>query len=192
MNFLQKLYWCLFVWKIPFARDEELKDVDAILTQAVSMLSDGSSGPGDELLADAVGRVTCVYPHIAVIAQDVVARVLERRAISCISVHKPAQESYGHSSFVWNTFTIARKQFELCKQHGWNRIAFVAMPDHIVRSFLVYQRVGFKGVRVVAVDPAQIHYHHPKSLYWSMRGRRWRFVVRELCCRLLFFVTGRV
>lgn len=192
MSVLKKLYWCLFVWRIPYARDEELKNVDAIVTQAVSKLKDGSSGPGDELLADAVERIRKTYPDMPVLAQDVVAHVLQQRGISCVSIAKPQEESYGHSSFHWNTYTVALKQFELCKQKSWKRIALVAMPDHVVRSFMVYNNVGFKDVRVIAVDPIQTHYHHPKCLYWSMRGDRWRFVLRELGCRLLFLFTGRL
>ncbi len=192
MSFWKKLYWCIFKWRIPYARDEELVGVDAFVTQAAWKLQDRTAGPGNKLLADSVERIHGLYPHKTIIAQDVVAEVLHTRGIPVVSIQKSEHEAYANSSLEWNTFEVSRRQYEICKRQNIQKIAFVAMPDHEVRSYLTYLRVGFRTIKAVAVDSKQVHYHHPESLYWVMRGRRWRYVLREFCARILFLLTRRI
>lgn len=192
MSFFKKLYWCLFRWRIPYASDEELAGVDAIVTQALWKLRDGSSGPGNELLADAIERIHRMYPHKPIMAQDAVAEVLLKRGIRCETIQKSQTEPYANSSLAWNTAEVARRQYDVCKQHSWLSIAFVTAPDHTVRSYLAYLRAGFRRVIALTTDPVQVHYHHLNNIYWAARGARWRYVLREFCARILFLLTGRI
>ncbi len=202
MNFLKKLWQCLFVWKMPMLSRDELADVDAIVTQAISRSKNGEPGVGNEILAITVRHLHYQYPSKPIIPQEEVWLAInsqeatwtdeQRKTIPVFSVaHVPEGEPWDHSTPTWNTESVARFQAEICKKNGWKKVAVVATPAHHWRCMMVYKKLGLEPV-IAQVNPCIGTYSHPEAAYWSARGGAWRQVAREFLCRLYFLFTGRL
>ena len=184
MNFLKKLYRCLFVWNIPPASDAGLAQADAIVTQCCSRMRDGTPGLPNEVLA-AVMRSLYEKYKLPMIPQEELAMAAPE--LSYVGV---AGGSFtGLSNFSWNTHTVAKFQLDLCKKNGWKKVIIVTFPEHMGRSVWVYSKLGLEPLPVSA---PKIVYSDPGLIHWSCRGGRVRFIFREFFCRLLFLFWGKI
>lgn len=189
MEFLKKLWNCLFVWNLPKATCDEIETADVIVTQAISRSKDGSPGRGNELLAVRVRQLHRKYPDKPIIPQEEVW--LAEKGIPYFAVaHVPDGEPWNRSTTTWNTESVARFQADICKEYGWTKAALIAVPCHQGRAAWTMEKLGFKPL-VVATPGNTCSYCHKDAAYWSARSG-WRVIAREVACRLYFLFTGRI
>ena len=189
MNFLKKLWKCLFVWNVPSGNQEELERADVIVTQAISRSKNGKPGCGNELLAMVARQLHRKYPDTPIIPQEEVW--LAEKSIPYFAVaHVPDGEPWDHSTPTWNTESVARFQAEICRKNGWIRAALIAVPVHQGRAAWTMEKLGLEPI-VIKMPGVTNDYCHNEAAYWSARAG-WRVVVREFFCRLYFLFTGRI
>lgn len=184
MRFLKKMFWCLFVWTILPASEEELAGTDAIVTQSCGRTIDGEADPGNLILAQVARGYQDKY-HLPLLVQEEL--MMADPDLNVVSVAMDSSGD-GASTLEWNTRQIAEFQVELCRKMGWQKVIVVALPDHMGRSVRVYEKLGM--LALVACMP--------KGRYLSQCHQQllcrfpWLFRLRETGVRLLFWKLGYI
>ena len=181
---------CLTEWKFPMATQQELFRADAIVTQAVSRMKDGSAGHGNLLLALHVRRMQQVFfkqelgRELPVIPQgEVVLAMPDLPGVVAVADGSPD----GKSTLLWNTYTVAAFQAEICKQHGWRTVIVVTFDLHMGRALWTYRSLGLDPLPGPVIGRG---YTHRKLVHWGMRAK-WRVFLRELALRHVFLLLGK-
>lgn len=184
MRFVKMLFWCFYTWNIAPASPENLGNADAIVTQAFSRSKKGGIGKGNHTLA-CVAHLLHICYQLPILAQEEIA--LANPSLSYMIVIR-RENNQGSSAISWNTHTVAKKQFEICKTNGWHSVIVVSAPDHMGRALKVYEKLGLKAVP--APMPTE-EYFEPNLTHWSHR-RKWRFRMREFTARICFLFAGKL
>lgn len=190
MQFLGKLLRCVFMWHLPQSSIKDISRADVILTQAVSLLKDGSPGPGNKILADVLRELHEKFPDKPIIPQEELSLAAPELPYFAIAKRPPSGVAC-HSNSAWNTEAVVSFQHDICEKHGWKKAAVVAMPDHQGRTVMVMERFGFVPIVVPVPGPQEI-YFNSDCFYFSQRGHRWRFLLREFLCRIYFLLSSRL
>lgn len=190
MLFFQKLFGCFFAWNTVHAYFSELKSADVILTQAAGRVLGNKPGKGNIILARVLRQIHAVFPEKPMMPQEEVAW-----AAPDLPYHKviraPAGDlRKGHSTAQWNTDTIVAAQAEECKKMGWTKAIYLDVPGHHWRTGLCMKRHGL--VPFVMLVPSS-DYSDPENIFFSLRhAYPWLFLTRELVCRIIFLITGKI
>jgi len=184
---MASLWYALFTWNIPPASEEELKTADAIVTQAYSPLKNNAPGPGNDILAK-VTRALYERYRLPVLPQEDVANADPSLPIQEKICAKNGETPDGLSTLTWNTHTVAARQAETCKAHGWKKVIVVAFPPHMGRAVAVYRKVGLVPL------PAKMPPGTARYTCSQIKDPTLRFpigaIAREFLARLLFFWKG--
>lgn len=183
---MASLWYALFKWNIPPVSEKELKTAQAIVTQAHGRMRDGSGGPGNLLMAE-VARTLHARLNLPILPQEDLSI-----ADPTLPFHTVIGGSAtGKSTLQWNTFVIAARQAEICRENGWLKVIVVAFPLHMGRAVAVYRKAGL--IPFAAAMPSNLKaYMHPDLVPGGLLGIQTvpRYALREFLVRLMFLKNG--
>lgn len=188
MTIFKRLWRIVFSWSFKVPPKEELETADLILTQAYSRNADGSSGPGNEILASVV-RDCYILFGTPVLPQEEVSWCLTE-SVPQVGVANGSKD--GRSTIGHNTYTVAVMQAEYCRGKGVKTVIVVAHPIHMNRALWVYERLGLRALPAsMPLDYGK--YQGPNLMHGSARCHWFVFWLREMfVARPLFLLQGKI
>ena len=187
MDFLKKLYRLLFVWKIPAASDEEIRQADVLVVFAISWSADNTPGQGNRI------NISTAKEMAEKFCKPIIAEWYAAQAdleISYAFVGNPASSTNAVSTTEYGTHTFAPQVVKFCRNKGWKKAIVYAEPHHMGRVMWCLQKFGLKYTK--AAQMPKEGYFGPGLIHWFSHRWAWLFRIRETIVRLLFWYWGYI
>jgi len=179
MNFIQKLWACLSVWKVaPDRLYLSFKDVQAVLGQSFGQGKNSTPGKSNEALALLAGEISQRFQTPLILQWEIKDGLKPMRNCWVIENHEK-QDTY------LDTYEVIRQSVKICKDNKWTTVAILAHPDHVWRVKMVVEKFGLK---TVIVDTSDIPYDPESTQKWTRSKKQ--FVIREVAMRFYFLLRG--
>src|SRR3989344_1854979 len=168
IGFLKKLYRLLFVWNIPSASEEEIRDADVLIVYALSWGTDNKPSRGSRINISAAKKDSGKFGK-PIIAEWYAAQAdLE---IPYAFVGDPAR-SADDVSTTYGTHTFSPQAVEFCKSNAWKKAIVYAEPHHMGRAVWCIQKFGLENVKAARMP--EVTYFGPGLIHWF--SHRWTCV----------------
>lgn len=178
MHFLKTLWGCLFVWHLKGTSD--FAGADCIIAHAGGETVNGQPGKMNELLEKVV-RTLHQKTGLPIIAQGELARCITDLPLVGNIPRQAESSMYIDSVVVTGIFK------QICNNKGWKHPILVSYHPHLWRGKMVAEKLGMKVI-IPEIEPGI--YDKECSQKW-MRSR-WLNTPRELLCRILWLLQGKI
>ncbi len=167
----ERIWDCLTRWRVEPGGVEDIKTAQVIVTQCAELLTDGTAGPGNTLIAEHANWFHDRF-KLPIIAQREI--LVAKPDLEVVGVVDPT-----------NTREVAVAQKKICDERGWKNVLVITFPDHMWRACEVYKKLGLNPIPAVMRGYGSLYYHK-KAKRWQLRSRfRFKYFW-EIPARLVF------
>ncbi len=167
------------------AGEDSISKAQVIVTHCADLLTDGSAGPGNTLIAEHAARLRRRF-NLPIIAQREI--LVAKPDLETITIVGQAA-SGGLLPRPANTHTICSEQKKVCDEQGWKHVLVVTFPDHMWRACETYKKLGLIPIPAPMLGSARIYYS-AQATRWQLRSRLHYIYFWELPARILFAYRG--
>ena len=180
MDFLRKLWQCIFCWKVESSSEDELASAKVMIVQSFAFCQ-GDSDRSNKALAKIARDIHEKHGTHMILQGEVADFLHDLPKIAVIRKHRIAGRRM-------DTLNFLSQAKERCENFRWKKAIIIAHPDRYWRCVMAARKMGLEGA--VTVDVSAVQYDNGAKQWWA-RSRK-RFIPREILARLIYCVDEKI